>query len=101
MAALTLEMFAIRSEEAGRLRQSIQRLPPQYRIILVLRDMRGRRMRKVVISEGRRRTLYVSVLHRARSFVRKELMKRVETARRREDLEVVTSRHREVQTPAV
>src|SRR6201998_1224211 len=35
------EAFAIRSEEAGRLRDAIQRLPPQYRIVLVLRDMEG------------------------------------------------------------
>jgi len=35
------EMFAIRSEEAGRLREVIQRLPPPYRIVLVLRDMEG------------------------------------------------------------
>ena len=32
------EMFAIRSEEAGLLRHVIQKLPPQYRIVLVLRD---------------------------------------------------------------
>ena len=35
------ETFAIRSEEAGRLRQAIQRLPSQYRVVLVLRDMEG------------------------------------------------------------
>jgi RNA polymerase sigma factor (sigma-70 family) len=29
------ETFAIRSEEAGRLRDTIQQLPPQYRIVLV------------------------------------------------------------------
>src|SRR5437868_9911396 len=33
------EMFAIRSEEAAHLRDAIQKLPPQYRIVLVLRDM--------------------------------------------------------------
>jgi RNA polymerase sigma-70 factor (ECF subfamily) len=35
------EMFAIRSEEAARVRDAIQKLPPQYRIVLVLRDMEG------------------------------------------------------------
>lgn len=35
------EAFAIRSQEAGRLRDAIQQLPPQYRIVLVLRDMEG------------------------------------------------------------
>src|SRR2546421_7599666 len=32
------ERFAIRSEEAGMLREAIQKLPAQYRIVLVLRD---------------------------------------------------------------
>ena len=35
------ETVAIRSEEAGRLRKAIHKLPPQYRIVLVLRDMEG------------------------------------------------------------
>src|SRR6201982_3339257 len=35
------EGLAIRSEEASRLRDAVQKLPPQYRIVLVLRDMEG------------------------------------------------------------
>src|SRR5208337_2739647 len=35
------ESLAIRSQQARRLREVIQELPPQYRIILVLRDMEG------------------------------------------------------------
>src|SRR5436305_2386799 len=35
------ESLAIRSEAADRLREAIQRLPPQYRIGLVFRDMEG------------------------------------------------------------
>src|SRR5437667_11633677 len=35
------ERFAIRSEEAGMLRETIQKLPAQYRIVLVLRGMEG------------------------------------------------------------
>lgn len=35
------EAFAIRSEQASRLREAVQKLPPQYRIVLVLRDMEG------------------------------------------------------------
>src|ERR1700741_726741 len=31
------ESFAIRSEEAARLREAVQKLPPAYRIVLVLR----------------------------------------------------------------
>ncbi len=34
-ASVNPEAFAIRSEEAGRLREAIHRLPPQYRIVLV------------------------------------------------------------------
>jgi len=37
------ESLAIHSEEASRLRNAVQKLPPQYRIVLVLRDMEGLR----------------------------------------------------------
>jgi RNA polymerase sigma-70 factor (ECF subfamily) len=69
------EMFAIRSEEAGRLRHSIQRLPPQYRIVLVLRDMEGLTDEDVAEITGLRPGTVRVRLHRARLFVRKELMK--------------------------
>jgi RNA polymerase sigma-70 factor (ECF subfamily) len=69
------EMFAIRSEEAGRLRQAIQRLPPQYRIVLVLRDMEGLTDEEVAEITGLRSGTVRVRLHRARLFVRKELMK--------------------------
>src|SRR6516225_547666 len=35
------EDFAIRGEQASLLRSAIEKLPPQYRIVLVLRDMEG------------------------------------------------------------
>jgi RNA polymerase sigma-70 factor, ECF subfamily len=35
------EAFAIRNEEASKLRDAVQKLPPHYRIVLVLRDMGG------------------------------------------------------------
>jgi RNA polymerase sigma-70 factor, ECF subfamily len=35
------ETLAIRSQQAKRLREVIQELPPEYRIVLVLRDMEG------------------------------------------------------------
>ena len=78
-------MFAIRSEEAGRLRQAIQRLPPQYRIVLVLRDMEGLTDEDVAEITGLRSGTVRVRLHRARLFVRKELMK---TGRRRPDRDV-------------
>ena len=69
------EAFAIRSEEAGRLRDTIQRLPPQYRIVLVLRDMEGLTDEEVAEITGLRSGTVRVRLHRARLFVRKELMK--------------------------
>jgi RNA polymerase sigma-70 factor (ECF subfamily) len=85
------EMFAIRSEEAGRLRQAIQRLPPQYRIVLVLRDMEGLTDEEVAEISGLRSGTVRVRLHRARLFVRKELMK-VWKPRVGEKIKAVTSR---------
>jgi RNA polymerase sigma-70 factor, ECF subfamily len=69
------ETFAIRSEEAWRLREAIQKLPPQYRIILVLRDMEGLTDDEVAEITGLRPGTVRVRLHRARLFVRKKLMK--------------------------
>lgn len=69
------EMFAIRSEQAGRLREAIQKLPSQYRIVLVLRDMEGLTDEEVAEITGLRPGTVRVRLHRARLFVRKELMK--------------------------
>jgi RNA polymerase sigma-70 factor (ECF subfamily) len=71
------EAFAIRSEEAGQLRDAVQRLPPQYRIVLVLRDMEGLTDEEVAEITGLRSGTVRVRLHRARLFVRKELMKRL------------------------
>jgi RNA polymerase sigma-70 factor, ECF subfamily len=69
------EMFAIRSEEARLLRAAIQKLPPPYRIVLVLRDMEGLTDEEVAEITGLRAGTVRVRLHRARLFVRKELMK--------------------------
>jgi RNA polymerase sigma-70 factor, ECF subfamily len=69
------EGFAIRSEEAARLRAAIQKLPSKYRIILVLRDMEGLTDDEVAEIAGLRPGTVRVRLHRARLFVRKELMK--------------------------
>jgi RNA polymerase sigma-70 factor (ECF subfamily) len=69
------ERFAIRSEEAGMLRGAIQKLPAQYRIVLVLRDMEGLTDEDVAEITGLRAGTVRVRLHRARLFVRKELMK--------------------------
>jgi RNA polymerase sigma-70 factor (ECF subfamily) len=72
---LNPEAFAIRSEQAGRLRAAIQKLPPQYRIVLVMRDMEGLTDEEVAEITGVRPGTVRVRLHRARLFVRKELMK--------------------------
>ena len=69
------ESFAIRSEQASRLRQAVQKLPPQYRILLVLRDMEGLTDDEVAEITGVRAGTARVRLHRARLFVRKELMR--------------------------
>jgi RNA polymerase sigma-70 factor, ECF subfamily len=69
------ERFAIRSEEAGMLREAIRKLPAQYRIVLVLRDMEGLTDEDVAEIIGLRAGTVRVRLHRARLFVRKELMK--------------------------
>src|SRR5215470_10298278 len=67
------EAFAIRSEQAARLRDAVQRLPPQYRIVLLLRDMEGLTDDEVAEITGFRSGTVRVRLHRARLFVRKEL----------------------------
>ncbi len=69
------EALATQSDEAGRLRKVIQRVPPQYRIVLVLRDMEGLSDEEVAAITGLRFGTVRVRLHRARLIVRKELMK--------------------------
>ena len=69
------EAFAIRGEQAARLREAVQKLPPQYRIVLVLRDMEGLTDDEVAEIIGVRAGTVRVRLHRARLFVRKELMR--------------------------
>jgi RNA polymerase sigma-70 factor, ECF subfamily len=69
------ESLAIRSEQASRLREAVQKLPPQYRIVLVLRDMEGLTDDEVAEITGLRAGNVRVRLHRARLFVRKELMR--------------------------
>ena len=69
------ERFAIRSEQASRLREAVQKLSPPYRIVLVLRDMEGLTDEEVAEITGLRAGTVRVRLHRARLFVRKELMR--------------------------
>ncbi len=69
------EALAIRSEEARRLRETVQKLPPSHRIVLVLRDMEGLTDEEVAEITGLRPGTVRVRLHRARLFVRKDLVK--------------------------
>lgn len=69
------ESFAIRSEEASSLREAVHKLPPQYRIVLVLRDMEGLTDDEVAEITGMRAGTVRVRLHRARLYVRKQLMR--------------------------
>ncbi|HEX8925259.1 MAG TPA: sigma-70 family RNA polymerase sigma factor, partial [Terriglobales bacterium] len=71
------EAFAIRSQQAGWLRDAVQKLPPDYRIVLVLRDMEGLSDDEVAEITGLRAGTVRVRLHRARLFVRKEISKRL------------------------
>ena len=68
------EAYAIHSQQASHLREAIQRLPAPYRIVLVLRDMEGLTDEEVAEITGLRPGTVRVRLHRARLFVRKELM---------------------------
>jgi RNA polymerase sigma-70 factor (ECF subfamily) len=70
------ESLAIRSQQARRLREVIQELPPQYRIVLVLRDMEGLTDEEVGDITGLRPGNVRVRLHRARLFVRQKLARR-------------------------
>jgi len=67
------ESLAIRSQQAKRLREAIQQLPPQYRIVLVLHDMEGLTDNEVSDITGLRPGTVRVRLHRARLFVRQTL----------------------------
>jgi RNA polymerase sigma-70 factor, ECF subfamily len=69
------ESLAIRGEQASRVREAVQKLPPQYRVVLVLRDMEGLTDDDVAEITGVRAGTVRVRLHRARLFVRKHLMR--------------------------
>jgi RNA polymerase sigma-70 factor (ECF subfamily) len=64
-----------RKENARRLREAVQKLPPDYRLILVLQDMEELSDTDIAEITGLRAGTIRVRLHRARLFVRKELAK--------------------------
>lgn len=86
------ETLAMRSEQSKWVRAAIQKLPPQYRIVLVLRDMENLSDEEVAEITGIKAGTVRVRLHRARLFVRKELAK--PSSRRIESLSKVIRSHR-------
>jgi RNA polymerase sigma-70 factor (ECF subfamily) len=80
----TPETSLLRRENAKRLREAVQRLPAEYRLILVLHDMEELSDGDVAEITGLRLGTIRVRLHRARLFVRKELAKQVQHRMRRQ-----------------
>jgi RNA polymerase sigma-70 factor (ECF subfamily) len=71
----TPETSLLRRESAKRLREAVQKLPPDYRLVLVLHDMEELSDEDVAEITGLRLGTIRVRLHRARLFVRKQLAK--------------------------
>ena len=71
----TPETSLLRRENAKRLREAVHKLPPDYRLLLVLHDMEDLSDTDIVEITGLRLGTIRVRLHRARLFVRKELAK--------------------------
>jgi len=80
----TPETSLLRRENAKRLREAVQRLPAEYRLILVLHDMEELSDADVAEVTGLRLGTIRVRLHRARLFVRKELAKQDQHRMRRQ-----------------
>jgi RNA polymerase sigma-70 factor (ECF subfamily) len=80
----TPETSLLRRENAKRLREAVQKLPAEYRLILVLHDMEELSDMDVAEITGLRPGTIRVRLHRARLFVRKELAKQDQHPMRRQ-----------------
>jgi RNA polymerase sigma-70 factor (ECF subfamily) len=69
----TPEAALLRGEAAARLQAAVQKLPPAYRLILVLHDMEELSSAEIARISGLREPTVRVRLHRARVFLRKEL----------------------------
>ena len=79
----TPETSLMRRENAKRLREAIQKLPPDYRLVLVLHDMEELSDSEISEITGLRAGTIRVRLHRARLFVRKELARHAASHPRR------------------
>jgi RNA polymerase sigma-70 factor (ECF subfamily) len=80
----TPETSFLRRESAKRLREAVQKLPAEYRLVLVLHDMEELSDSDVSEITGLRLGTIRVRLHRARLFVRKELAKQDQHRTRRQ-----------------
>jgi RNA polymerase sigma-70 factor (ECF subfamily) len=80
----TPETSLLRRENAKRLREAVQKLPAEYRLMIVLHDMEELSDGDVAEITGLRLGTIRVRLHRARLFVRKELAKQDQHRVRRE-----------------
>jgi RNA polymerase sigma-70 factor, ECF subfamily len=80
----TPETLMLRREDEKRLREAVQKLPAEYRLILVLHDMEELSDVDVAEITGLRPGTIRVRLHRARLFVRKELAKQDQHRMRRQ-----------------
>lgn len=71
----TPESAVLRRESAKRLRDAVQKLPPDYRLMLVLHDMEDLSDQEIAEITGLKLGTIRVRLHRARLFVRKEIAK--------------------------
>jgi RNA polymerase sigma-70 factor (ECF subfamily) len=79
----TPESAMLRRENSKRLREALQRLPSDYRLILVLHDMEDLSDNEIAEITGLRLGTIRVRLHRARLFIRKELAKHATEFERR------------------
>src|SRR5439155_7749109 len=77
------ETSVLRAEDAERVRQAVLRLPPAYRLILVLHDMEELSTAEAAKITGLREGTVRVRLHRARLFLRKALSAPAGVAKRR------------------
>jgi RNA polymerase sigma-70 factor (ECF subfamily) len=76
MPDATPESAVLRRENAKRLRDAVQKLPPDHRLVLVLHDMEDLSDQEIAEITGLEPGTIRVRLHRARLFVRKELANR-------------------------
>jgi RNA polymerase sigma-70 factor, ECF subfamily len=89
----TPETALMRRENAKRLREAVQKLPSEYRLILVLHDMEELSDADIAEITGLRAGTIRVRLHRARLFVRKELAKQAAPSINRQAAKHVAAIH--------